>query len=99
MEDREWMYTLRRDEYDFNPMIIVKVEEFLKHAFGMSAGGHSLVVCPCSGCDNMRRKDRLTMGRHIVKSGFTLGCHRWIHHGEADRIREEVIRPWQGYLT
>jgi hypothetical protein len=93
MEDREWMYTLRRDEYDFDPMFIVKVEEFLKHAFGESAGGHSLVVCPCSGCDNMRRKDRFTMGRHIVKSGFTPGYHRWIHHGEADRIREEVIRP------
>jgi hypothetical protein len=28
-----------------------------------------------------------------VKSGFTPGYHRWIHHGEADRIREEVIRP------
>jgi hypothetical protein len=94
MEDHEWMYTLRRDEYDFDPMFIVKVEEFLKHAFGESARGHSLVVCPCSGCDNMRRKDRFTMGRHIVKSGFTPGYHRWIHHGEADRIREEVIRPW-----
>jgi hypothetical protein len=87
------MYTLRRDEYDFDPMFIVKVEEFLKHAFGESAGGHSLVVCPCSGCDNMRRKDRFTMGRHIMKSGFTPGYHRWIHHGEADRIREEVMRP------
>jgi hypothetical protein len=82
------MYTLRRDEYDFDPMFIVKVEEFLKHAFGESARGHSLVVCPCSGCDNMRRKDRFTMGIHIVKFGFTLGYHRWIHHGEADRIRE-----------
>jgi hypothetical protein len=72
MEDREWMYTLRRDEYDFDPMFIVKVEEFLKHAFGESARGHSLVVYPCSGCDNVRRKDRFTMGRHIVKSALPL---------------------------
>ena len=33
------------------------------------------------------------MGKHIVKFGFTPGYHRWIHHGEADRIREEVVRP------
>jgi hypothetical protein len=75
MEDREWMYMLRRDEYDFDLMFIVMVQEFLKHAFGESARGHSLVVCPCSGCDNMRRKDRFTMGRHITKSGFTPGYH------------------------
>ena len=87
------MYTLRRDEHDYDLLFIVKVEEFLQHAFGESAGGHSLVVCPCSGCDNRRRKDRLTMGKHIVKFGFTPGYHRWIHHGEADRIREEVVRP------
>jgi hypothetical protein len=42
----------------------------------------------------MRRKGRFTMGRHIVKSRFTPGYHWWIHHGETDRIREEVIRPW-----
>ena len=88
------MYTLRRDEHDYDLLFIVKVEEFLQHAFGESAGGHSLVVCPCSGCDNRRRKDRLTMGKHIVKFGFTPGYHRWIHHGEADHIREEVVRPW-----
>jgi hypothetical protein len=88
------MYTLRRDEHDYELLFIVKVKEFLKHAFGESAGGHSLVVCPYSSCDNRRRKDRLTMGKHIVKFGFTPSYHRWIHHGEADRIREEVGRPW-----
>jgi hypothetical protein len=93
MEDREWMYMLWRDEHDYDLLFIVKIEEFLKHAFGESAKGHSLVVCPCSGCDNRRMKDRLTMGKHIVKFGFTPGYHRWIHHGEADRIREEVMRP------
>ena len=34
------------------------------------------------------------MDKHIVKFGFTPGYHRWIHHGEADHIREEVVRPW-----
>jgi hypothetical protein len=33
------------------------------------------------------------MGKHIVKFGFTPGYHQWIHHGEAYRIREEVVRP------
>jgi hypothetical protein len=28
-----------------------------------------------------------------VHHGYTPGCYRWIHHGEADRIREEVVRP------
>jgi hypothetical protein len=45
MEDREWMYTLQRDEYDFYSMFIVKVEEFLKHAFGESAGGCNTPRC------------------------------------------------------
>jgi hypothetical protein len=46
MEDREWMYMLRRDEHNYDLLFIVKVEEFLRHAFGESAEGHSLVVCP-----------------------------------------------------
>jgi hypothetical protein len=94
MGDHEWMYMLRRDEHDYDLLFIVKVEEFLKHAFGESAEGHSLVICSYSSYDNRRRKDRLTMGKHIVKFRFTLGYHWWIHHGEADRIREEVVRPW-----
>ena len=68
-------------------------QEFLENAFGESARSHSLVICPCSGCDNRRMKDRLTMGKHIVKFGFTLGYHQWIYHGEVDHIREEVVRP------
>jgi hypothetical protein len=34
-----------------------------------------------------------TMGKHLVIHGYTLGYHQWIHHGEADRIREEAVRP------
>jgi hypothetical protein len=33
------------------------------------------------------------MGRHLVYNGYTHDYHRWIHHGEADRIRVEVVRP------
>jgi hypothetical protein len=79
MEDREWMYMLQTDAKDYEWLFIIKVKEFLKHAFAESAGGHSLVVCPCTDCDNRKRKDRLTMGQHIVKFEFTSGYHRWIH--------------------
>ena len=70
MEDREWMYTLRRDEHDYDLLFIVKVEEFLQHAFGPGAGGHSLVWCPCNKCDNRRKVDKKTMGRHLVFNGY-----------------------------
>jgi hypothetical protein len=33
------------------------------------------------------------MGRHLVQHGYTSGYYWWIHHGEADRIREKVVRP------
>jgi hypothetical protein len=33
------------------------------------------------------------MGRHLVYNGYTPNYHRWIHHGEADRIRAEMVRP------
>jgi hypothetical protein len=93
MEDRQWMYMGRRNDRDYDIEWIVKVDGFLDTAFGESAQGHSLVYCPCSHCDNRKRKDRDTMGKHIVWYGFTLGYHLWIHHGEAHRMREEVVRP------
>ena len=33
------------------------------------------------------------MGKHLCKNGFTADYTRWVYHGEADRIREEVVRP------
>ena len=33
------------------------------------------------------------MGKHLVKNGFTPDYTRWVHHGEAHRMREEVVRP------
>jgi hypothetical protein len=65
---------------------------FLKHAFGLGARGHSLVWCPCSKCDNGRKVDEKTMGRHLVFNGYTRGYQQWIYHIEADRIRAKVVR-------
>ena len=33
------------------------------------------------------------MGKHLVKNGFTPDYTRWVHHGEAHHMREEVVRP------
>jgi hypothetical protein len=33
------------------------------------------------------------MGRHLLKNGFTTDYTWWVWHGEADRMREEVVRP------
>ena len=35
----------------------------------------------------------MEMGKHLVKNGFTPDYTRWVHHGEAHRMREEVVRP------
>jgi hypothetical protein len=33
------------------------------------------------------------MGTHLCKNGFMADYTWWIYHGEADRMREEVVRP------
>jgi hypothetical protein len=33
------------------------------------------------------------MGVHLHKNGFTPNYTRWVHHGKANCIREEVVRP------
>jgi hypothetical protein len=33
------------------------------------------------------------MGVHLHKNGFTPNYTRWVHHGEVDRMRKEVVRP------
>ncbi|KAL6644649.1 hypothetical protein ACP70R_016257 [Stipagrostis hirtigluma subsp. patula] len=32
------------------------------------------------------------MGKHLVNNGFTENYIRWTYHGEADRVRDEVVR-------
>ena len=36
----------------------------------------------------------MEIGKHLVKNGFTLDYTRWVYHGEAHHMREEVVRPW-----
>jgi hypothetical protein len=33
------------------------------------------------------------MTSHLAKNGFTRNYTQWVYHGEADRVREEVVRP------
>ncbi|KAL6615691.1 hypothetical protein ACP70R_037961 [Stipagrostis hirtigluma subsp. patula] len=40
----------------------------------------------------MRRQTKVVMGKHLCKNGFTADYTRWIYHGEADRMRYEVVR-------
>jgi hypothetical protein len=37
-------------------------------------------------------KTKKAMIKHICKNGFTLDYTRWIFHGEAHRMREEMVR-------
>ena len=86
------MYTGRRGRNDVTTEWIRKTDDFVERAYGEAAKGASLVPCPCSKCDNRKRKPKKTMVEHIWKNGFTSGYTRWIFHGEAHRTREEVLR-------
>jgi hypothetical protein len=44
-------------------------------------------------CANRKRKNKVDMGKHLLKNGFMPDYTRWVHHGEAHRLREEVVRP------
>ena len=37
--------------------------------------------------------EKVEMGKHLVKNGFMPDYTWWVHHGEAHRMREEVVRP------
>jgi hypothetical protein len=92
MEDREWMYMGRVGRNDVTPEWIRKTDDFVERAYGEAAKGVSLVPCPCSKCDNRKRKSKKSMVEHIWKNGFSSGYTRCIFHGEAHRMREEVLR-------
>jgi len=38
-------------------------------------------------------KNRVDMGKHLLKNRFVPNYTRWVYHGEAHRLREEVVRP------
>ena len=93
MDDRQWMYTSQRSQSDYTTEWMNKTNAFLNSAFGNAAKGLCLVLCPCSKCGNRRRVNKVEIGKHLVKNGFTLDYTRWVHHGEAHHTREEVVRP------
>jgi hypothetical protein len=92
MDDREWMYTGWRSKKDFSQEWIEKTEAFLKQAFDTAKGART-TWCPCGQCANTRKRTKEVMETHLCKYGFTEEYTRWVYHGEADRTREEVVRP------
>jgi hypothetical protein len=44
-------------------------------------------------CANRKRKNKEDIGKHLLKFGFMPNYTRWVFHGEAQRLREEVVRP------
>jgi hypothetical protein len=91
MDDREWMYMGRSNQGSLTDEWIQKTEAFLELAFAKVKGARA-TWCPCSSCANMRRQTKEFMGKHLCKNRFTTDYTRWIYHGEADRMREEVVR-------
>jgi len=51
------------------------------------------MFCPYSDRGNKKRKTRKVMEEHLCKFGFMPNYIRWVYHGEAHRIREDVVRP------
>ena len=87
------MYTGRASQGQVTNEWIDKTDAFLEWAFGVAAKGASKICCPCSKCANRKRQTKKVMGEHLWKNGFTADYTRWVYHGEADRMREEVVRP------
>ena len=91
MDDRQWMYTGRPTQATMTDEWIRKTNDFLERAWGQ-AEGSSILWCPCKNCGNKKRKTKKVMGQHLCKYGFTPDYTRWTFHGEAHRMRDEVVR-------
>ena len=87
------MYTGHASQGQVTNEWIDKADAFLEWAFGVAAKGASKICCPCNKCANRKRQTKKVMGEHLWKNGFTADYTRWVYHGEADRMREEVVRP------
>jgi len=87
MDDREWMYTGFRDK---TVEWINKTEAFVNQAFEFSKS--SKAFCPCVKCENRKRQPKTTMSTHLIRHGFMPDYTRWTCHGEAQRVRDEVVR-------
>jgi hypothetical protein len=89
MDNREWMYTGWRNKRDYSAEFERNMDAFSEKAF--EKGQHK-ALCPCTKCENTKYQSRLNMGKHIVVHGFVKNYTRWICHGKAHRVREEVLR-------
>ena len=87
------MYTGRASQGPVTNEWIDKIDAFLEWAFGMATKGASKIWCPCSKCANRKRQMKKVMGEHLWKNGFTADYTQWVYHGEANCMREEVVRP------
>ena len=92
MDDREWMYSGRRSAREITREWVVRTEAFIEQAFDQAPGAVA-VFCPCTNCKNRKRQTKEVMTSHLARHGFTKNYTQWTHHGEADRVREEVVRP------
>jgi hypothetical protein len=93
MDVCEWMYTGRTSQSDFTTEWMMKTKDILELAFGECAKGAILFLCPCNICANRKMKNKVDMGKHLLKNGFVPNHIRWVYHGEAYCLREEVVRP------
>jgi hypothetical protein len=44
-------------------------------------------------CANRKKKNKEDIGKHLLKFGFMSNYTQWVFHGEAQHLREEVVRP------
>jgi hypothetical protein len=65
MDNHEWMYTGCPSQAQITPEWMAKTEKFLDQAFGKAAKGARDTFCPCSECENKKRKTRTIMGEHL----------------------------------
>ena len=91
MDDREWMHTGRSSQGLLTYEWTEKTDAFLELEFAKVKGEHA-TWCPCSSCANMRQQTKVVIGKHLHKNRFTTDYTWWIYHGEADRMRNEVMR-------
>ena len=92
MDDREWMYSGRRSAREITREWVDKTEAFIKQVFDQAPGARA-IFCPCINCKNRKRQTKEVMTSHLARHGFTKNYTQWTHHGEANRVREEVVRP------
>jgi hypothetical protein len=58
MDDGEWMYTGRTNQFDFSKEWMRKTDDFLELAFGKTGGRPLLALCPCSKCGTQEKAEQ-----------------------------------------